>query len=202
MRKETLSSRSSVLSKLVSVIHVWIVVFGDHHPVGKLAASESLHGFLTVCSGDVLHEDLKEKNKSDGSWMTWRTLLNFMDFLTFVKSLLLYWKHSKHFHILFSCLSKLSTVASSSPCYGASKYNGLITAPWGQGAENMLLYFFSWRELRFYSMFSPDDHRGQQWALSAFNISKLKCSSCLFYVVFCVWPQLARHFDCGKGKKD
>lgn len=43
----------------MSVIHVWIVVFGDHHSVGKLAAGEGLHGFLTVCSGDVLHEDLK-----------------------------------------------------------------------------------------------------------------------------------------------
>lgn len=49
----------SVLSELVSVVHVGVVVFGDHHSVGKLASSEGLHGFLTVCSRDVLDEDLK-----------------------------------------------------------------------------------------------------------------------------------------------
>lgn len=54
-----LPSDVSVLSKLVSVIHVWIVVFGDHHSVGKLTAGESLHGFLTVCGRNVLHKDLQ-----------------------------------------------------------------------------------------------------------------------------------------------
>ena len=50
-----------MLSKLVSVIHVRVVVFGDHHSVGELAAGEGLHGFLTVRGGDVLHEDLEGK---------------------------------------------------------------------------------------------------------------------------------------------
>ena len=49
--------------KLVSVIHVWIIVFGYHHSVGELAASEGLHGFLTVCSRDILHKDLKWETK-------------------------------------------------------------------------------------------------------------------------------------------
>lgn len=50
-----------MLSELMSVIHVWIVVFGDHHSVGKLASGESLHGFLTVCSRNVFHKDLQRE---------------------------------------------------------------------------------------------------------------------------------------------
>lgn len=53
--------RPSELSELVPVIHVRIVVFGDHHSVGKLASGESLHGFLTFCGGNVLHKDLQRQ---------------------------------------------------------------------------------------------------------------------------------------------
>lgn len=48
----------------MSVIHIWIVVFGDHHSVGELAAGECLHGFLTVGSRYILHKDLKLKTKN------------------------------------------------------------------------------------------------------------------------------------------
>lgn len=51
---------SARLSELVSVVQVQVVVFGHHHSVGKLAAGERLHGFLTVAGGDVLHEDLRD----------------------------------------------------------------------------------------------------------------------------------------------
>ena len=56
------SVRLACALKLVSVIHVRVVVFGDNHSVGKLAAGEGLHGFLTVGSRDVLHKDLKLKS--------------------------------------------------------------------------------------------------------------------------------------------
>lgn len=46
-------------SELVSVVHVRVVVFGDHHSVGELAAGESLHGFLAVAGRNVLHEYLQ-----------------------------------------------------------------------------------------------------------------------------------------------
>lgn len=58
-KKKTIHNRLLCASKLVSVIHVRVVVFGDHHSVGKLAASQRLHSFLTLCSRDVLHKDLK-----------------------------------------------------------------------------------------------------------------------------------------------
>lgn len=46
-------------SELMPVIHVRIVVFGDHYSVGKLASGQSLHGFLTLRGRDVLHKDLQ-----------------------------------------------------------------------------------------------------------------------------------------------
>lgn len=54
------------LSELVSVVHVRIVVFGDHHSVGELAAGQSLHGFLTVGGGNVLHKDLQGGRRRPG----------------------------------------------------------------------------------------------------------------------------------------
>lgn len=54
-----------LLSELVSVVHVRVVVFGDHHSVGELAAGESLHGFLTVAGRDVLHEYLQGHKEDD-----------------------------------------------------------------------------------------------------------------------------------------
>ena len=50
----------SVNSELMSMVHIWIVVFGDYHSVSKLAASERLHGFLTFCSRNILHENLEK----------------------------------------------------------------------------------------------------------------------------------------------
>lgn len=43
------------------MIHVGIVVFGDHYSVGELASGQSLHGFLTFGGRDVLHEDLQRQ---------------------------------------------------------------------------------------------------------------------------------------------
>lgn len=53
--------RQAVLSELVSVVQFGVEVFGHHHSVGELTASESLHGFLTVGGRDVLHEDLQRE---------------------------------------------------------------------------------------------------------------------------------------------
>lgn len=49
----------NLVSELVAVVHVRVVVFGHHNPVGELASGESLHGFLTLHGGNVLHEDLQ-----------------------------------------------------------------------------------------------------------------------------------------------
>lgn len=52
-------NEANLVSELVAVVHVRVVVFGHHDPVGELASGESLHGFLTLCGGNVLHEDLQ-----------------------------------------------------------------------------------------------------------------------------------------------
>ncbi len=173
MRKETLSSRSSVLSKLVSVIHVWIVVFGDHHPVGKLAASESLHGFLTVCSGDVLHKDLKKKKKEKQvSWVVDGVKIRDQRFLTFVQSRCfcnetwcfetlscLIFLFKQLLHPLHSAIVHPIVMGSLLPLEARVQ-----KTPW--------CVFSSRRELRFYSVFSPDDHQGA--AVSSFCTQHIK----------------------------
>lgn len=55
----------SLASELMSVIHVGIVVFCDHHTVGKLASCQCLHGLLTFCSRHVLHENLQQSVTTD-----------------------------------------------------------------------------------------------------------------------------------------